>query len=155
MFEELRSAVATIESFVADLEPGVLDARGAVRLVKEFALVEHLGAAGKALAAKRVDETGAYRESGARSAGHWLALRTGVPVASAFRALETVEALGDLPVTNGVSRREALGGTGARDHRRGAQGPERGGRAGRGGAHDHGEGLEGSLPSRLGGGRGR
>jgi hypothetical protein len=115
MFEELRSAVFTIESFVRDLEPGVLDGAGAVRLVKLFARVEHLGAAGKALTAKRVDETGAFRESGARSAGHWLALRTGVPVASAFRVLETVESLGDLPVTNEAFRAGKLSETQAHE----------------------------------------
>jgi hypothetical protein len=115
MFEELGSAVATLESVVRALEPGALDARGAVRLVKLFARVEHLGAAGKGLAAKRVDETGAFRESGARSAGHWLALRTGVPVASAFRVLETVEALGALPATNEAFRAGKLSETQAHE----------------------------------------
>ena len=88
MFDELRSAVASLEAVLRDFEPGVLDARHAVRAVKLFARVEHLGAAGKALAVGRVGATRAYRESGARSAGYWLANTTGVPVASAFRALE-------------------------------------------------------------------
>ena len=104
MFEELRSAIAGLDAMLRDFEPGALDAGQAVRAVKLFARVEHLGAAGKALAAGRVDATRAYRESGARSAGHWLANTTGVPVASAFRALETVDALSDLPVTAAAFR---------------------------------------------------
>ncbi len=104
MFDELRSLVAALESTVRDFEPGLLDARGAVRAVELFARAEHVCSAGKALAAKRVDDTFAYRESGARSAGHWLARKTGVPVTSAFRALETVDALAELPVTNEAFR---------------------------------------------------
>jgi len=104
MFEELRSAVATIESFLARFEPGVLSAHQAVVGVELFAQVHHLGSAGMALATQRVDETGAFRQSGARSAGHWLAGKAGVGVATAFNALETVESLSDLPVTNAAFR---------------------------------------------------
>jgi len=64
MFDQLDSAIATIEAVVREFEPGVLDARGAVRAVERFAKLRHLGEAGSALAAKRVDETRAYRESG-------------------------------------------------------------------------------------------
>lgn len=102
--ERLRSAVATIEEMVRDFEPGLLNARQAVSVVELFARSEHASAAGKALAAQRVDATHAYRESGARSAGHWLARKTGVTVAAAIRALETAEALADLPATNEAFR---------------------------------------------------
>ena len=104
MFEELRSAVATIESFLARFEPGVLSAHQAVLGVELFAQVHHLGSAGMALATQRVDETGAFRQSGARSAGHWLAGKAGVGIATAFNALETVESLSDLPATNAAFR---------------------------------------------------
>jgi len=75
-----------------------------VRAVELFAKVRHLGEAGTALAAQRVDETFAYRESGARCAADWLARKTGVAAASAFRALETAEALAELPATNEAFR---------------------------------------------------
>ncbi|MEX0665740.1 MAG: DUF222 domain-containing protein [Acidimicrobiia bacterium] len=104
MFKELDAHIAAIEEVVRGLEPRLLDARGAVRLVERFAKVQHLGAAGAALAAQRVDETGAYRESGARSAGDWLARKVGLPVAAAFRALETAEDLAALPATNAAFR---------------------------------------------------
>jgi len=103
-FERLRGAVATIDEMVRDFEPGLLDARHAVMAVELFAKSEHSSAAGKALAAQQVDATFAYRESGARCAADWLARKTGVASASAFRALETVDALGELPVTNAAFR---------------------------------------------------
>ena len=57
-----------------------------------------------ALAAQRVDATGAFRESGARSAGHWLAGKAGVGVATACSALETADALSELSVVNEAFR---------------------------------------------------
>jgi len=99
MLDDLRAALSTLEAVVRDFEPRLLDGHGAVRAVELFARVKHLGAAGAALAATRVDETHAYRERGARSAGHWLAAATGDTVASAFRALETADALAGLPAT--------------------------------------------------------
>jgi hypothetical protein len=104
MFQELDVAIATIESFVRGFEPGLLDARGAVRVVERFARVTHLGQAGAALAAKRADETYAYRDSGARSAADWMARKTGVAVAHAERALETVAVLAELPATSDAFR---------------------------------------------------
>ena len=115
MFEELRSAVVTIESFVAGFEPGVLSAHQAVRVVELFAKVHHLGSAGMALAAQRVDETGAFRESGARSAGQWLAGKAGVGVATACSALETADALSELSVVNEAFRAGQLSEVQARE----------------------------------------
>ncbi|MEX0664033.1 MAG: hypothetical protein WD598_04595 [Acidimicrobiia bacterium] len=103
-FEELRGAVAVIETAVRDFEPRLLDARRAVRAVELFAQIKHLAEAGLALGAQRVDETGAYRESGARSAADWLARKTGVGVGAAHRALETITGLADLPATNEAFR---------------------------------------------------
>jgi hypothetical protein len=103
-FAVLDQAIATIESMVRDFEPGVLDARGAVRAVERFAKIRHLGEAGSALAAKRADETHAYRGSGCRSAAEWLARKTGVAVTSAERGLATVDALAELPITDAAFR---------------------------------------------------
>ena len=101
MFETLDAA---IEAVVRDFEPGLLDGRGAVRAVERFAKLEHLGAAGTALAAKRVDETRAYRESGAQTTAAWLATKSGIAVGAAGRALGVVDALGELPVTDAAFR---------------------------------------------------
>ena len=99
MLDDLRSALTTLEVLVREFEPRLLDGPGAVRAVELFARVKHLGAAGAALAAKRVDDTRAYQVSGARSVGHWLAGATGDTVAAAFKSIETVNALDELPAT--------------------------------------------------------
>jgi hypothetical protein len=101
---ELQSAVATIEAFAQDFEPRTLDGPDAARLVKVAATGKHALSAIEALAARRVDETGAYKTTGARSAGHWLAETTGVPIANAVRALETVKDLDGLSATSDAFR---------------------------------------------------
>ena len=53
MFEQLHSAIDTLEAVVRDLEPGLVDGAGATRLVELFARGEHMCAAGKALATRR------------------------------------------------------------------------------------------------------
>jgi hypothetical protein len=104
VLEELRSAVEAIEAFAQGFEPRALDGPAAARLVKVAATGKHALSAIEALAARRVDETGAYKASGARSAGHWLAATTGVPVANAVRALNTVKDLDELSATNEAFR---------------------------------------------------
>lgn len=104
MLEEVRSAIATLESVTTDFEPRRLDGSAAAKLVKLAARGKHMLGAIEALAAKRVDETGAYRASGAKDAGQWLARATGVPVSTAFRALQTVTSLAELPATNEAFR---------------------------------------------------
>ena len=99
MFDEVESAVATLERVVTDLEPGVLDGPDAVRLVELFSKGEHVAAAGKALVARRVEQTQAYREGGHRSAAHWLASTTGVTVGAATHSLMTAKVCDALPAT--------------------------------------------------------
>ncbi|MBM3671123.1 MAG: DUF222 domain-containing protein [Actinobacteria bacterium] len=104
MFEELDGAIATIERFVAEFEPGLLDARGSVRAVERFARAKNTCEAGLALAGIRADETGAYRESGARNAAEWVARKAGTSVVGAERALDTAVLLSELPATDAAMR---------------------------------------------------
>src|SRR5262245_15845512 len=99
VFSELDAVVARLDAVLRDLEPGLVDAAGAARLVDAFARGERLCAAGKAIAAGRVDETGVWRDDGARSGAHWLAARSGATVGEAERALRTARALHELPAT--------------------------------------------------------
>jgi hypothetical protein len=108
MFRELRSVVDSTRAIVRDFEPLTVDGDGAVELVALFGQLEHLAAAGKAYAAKRVDDTGAFRRSGERSGAHWLATKTGMTVGAAVRAIQTVEALDDLDETSEAFRAGAL-----------------------------------------------
>jgi len=112
---ELRSAATFLERYVGDLEPGVFDAAGAAALVECFARVERLAAAGKALAARRVEECGTWRAAGFRSGAHWLAAKSGSTVGDAEGALGTVRALERLPATAAAFRSGDLSGVQARE----------------------------------------
>ena len=115
MFEQLRSTIDALEAIVRDLEPGVVDGVGATRLMELFVRGEHVCAAGKALATKRVGETNAHREAGQRSAAHLLASVSGVSVGVAEAALRTIERLDDLPATNEAFRSGQLSEAQARE----------------------------------------
>ena len=99
MFDEVRSVVATLKTVVRELEPGVLDGSGAMALVELFTEAEHVAAAGKAIATRRVDETHVYRDHGHKTVVHWLAATSGVSVGSAMHSLRTAERLSELPAT--------------------------------------------------------
>src|SRR5438445_6059109 len=58
---------AALREIVAGLEPESLAADAAVGLVDTFATIEKLGAAGKALAARRVADSNLWRGAGERS----------------------------------------------------------------------------------------
>ena len=104
MFEQVRRAVGSLESLARELEPRCLDGRDAAALVELAARGERICASLKSLAARRVDETRVWRDEGHRSAGHWLAEKSGETVGAATRALETARALDDLPETDAAFR---------------------------------------------------
>src|SRR5688500_10338911 len=100
----LQAAVACLHDVLQQLEPECYDAAGAARLVELFAKGERLCAAGKAFAARRVEETGVWRAEGARSGAHWLAAKSGGTLGDADRALRTARAIGSLPATEAAFR---------------------------------------------------
>ena len=104
MFEEVRSAVATLEHAARELDPACFDGPGATDLFEVFGRGERVCAAAKALLGRRVDETGVWREGGHRSAAHWVAEATGETIGSASRVLETARALEELPETDAAFR---------------------------------------------------
>ena len=108
MFDQLHGAIANLEAVVRDFEPRVLDARGAARAVEMFAKAKKLAEAGSALAARRVDETHAYRDSGSKSAADWLAKKTGSGVGTADRAIGLAKSLSNLPATDEAFRAGAI-----------------------------------------------
>ncbi len=77
-----------LERELKELEPDSLSLDDAVRLVRFFARVERLAAAGKALCANRCSEAGAHRRTGDRTAADWLAGETGDTISQAISALE-------------------------------------------------------------------
>jgi len=98
MFALERDAEA-LQATVAALDPAVLSGRDAARLTKAAARIERLGAAAKALLAKRAEETGAWRGGRATSVEQWLAETSGSSEGAAREALVTAQRLEHLPTT--------------------------------------------------------
>jgi Domain of unknown function (DUF222)/HNH endonuclease len=88
-----------LEEISLQLNPGAFDGRRAAALFEDAARAERLCAAIKSRLARRVEETRVWRESGHRSAAHWVAEATGATVGAASRTLETARALDALSET--------------------------------------------------------
>jgi uncharacterized protein DUF222/HNH endonuclease len=104
VFERVRDAVDALRATARALDPLCVDGRGAAELFEMVSEGERVCAAMKALMARRVDETGAWRKGGHRSAAHWVAEATGATVGAAARTLETARALEELPETDAAFR---------------------------------------------------
>lgn len=110
----VRGLVERLGRVVRGFDPLVCDGGLAGEYVREFARLERLAAAGKALAVARVDQTGAWA-TGARSVAEWLAAETGAPVADAVRDTEMARRLDRLPDTVDALREGALSSAQARE----------------------------------------
>src|SRR6185503_4611387 len=95
----LKGVVATMRTFVAELEPGCFSGDDALALLGDFTEAERIAAAGRIAMAKRVEESNVWRASGERSAAHFLANKTGTTVGKTQAALETAARLEQLPAT--------------------------------------------------------
>lgn len=104
----LSEVVEALREAVRLFEPRTLGGGPAVSALKLFAEVERLGSAGKALAARRVEETRAWQQSGTRSAAHFVASTAGSSVRSAVVSLETARRLEHLPATAAALREGKL-----------------------------------------------
>ena len=102
--EQVAKATELLRGAVGGLDPEVLEGARAIKLVEAFAEAERLGAAGKALAARRVADSGAWRTSGEKSAAHWMAAATKTSVGAAVTTLETAGRLSELPRTEAAVR---------------------------------------------------
>jgi Domain of unknown function (DUF222) len=96
--------LGVLEEISRQLVPAALDGRHAAGLFDEAARAERLCTAIKSRLARRVEETRVWRESGHRSAAHWVAEVTGETVGAACRTLETARALDALPETEAAFR---------------------------------------------------
>ncbi len=108
MFSTVVAADKLLRKALDELEPRCFDGDGAARLLKLFAEAERLAAAGKAMMARRVEETNRWRRDGARSAADWLAATTGSSVGAAVGTLETARRLEKLPATAEAQRQGRL-----------------------------------------------
>ncbi|HEV8207436.1 MAG TPA: DUF222 domain-containing protein [Acidimicrobiia bacterium] len=97
-----------LEQISQELIPRAFDAQRAVELFNDAARAERLCTAIKSRLARRVEETKVWRDSGHRSAAHWVAEATGETVGAAARTLETARALEQLPNTDDAFRSGVL-----------------------------------------------
>ena len=95
----LRAVLEQLRAAVRELHPGGLTPDEARELVNAYAEVERLAAAGKAIAARVVERSGTWRTEGHRTAAHWMADATGMPVGQAVGVLQTARRLEHLPRT--------------------------------------------------------
>jgi hypothetical protein len=104
VFERVRSAVDDLKATARAIDPLCVDGRDAAALFEIVSEGERVCAAMKALMGRRVEQTGAWRKDGHRSAAHWVADATGATVGAAARTLETARALDALPETDAAFR---------------------------------------------------
>jgi hypothetical protein len=105
MLRTLQCAVATVRRLVDELEPDRFDGATARAVAEAYGELERLGAAGKALAARQVVATGAWRQAGPhRDAAAWLADATGSTVGAARATLDASARLAELPATEAAWR---------------------------------------------------
>src|SRR5438552_15610612 len=102
---ELREA---LQAYASSFDARLLTGAAAALAMKEAAAIEAVAANLKALAAARVDDTGAWQGQGDRSAAHHLARTTGTSVTAATEALSTARRLEALPELAGAARRGEL-----------------------------------------------
>ena len=101
----MRQAIERLRSVVRELDPSRVDGSQARRLVEDFAAIERLAAAGKAIAMRRVEETRAWADSGSfRDAAAWLAATGGTTVGHARATVETAARIREFPETEAALR---------------------------------------------------
>jgi hypothetical protein len=115
MYENAKLGLKALKESVAEAEPDLLDGRSAMKMMQIYAEHERVAAAGKALMARRVAESGAWRKSGEKSAAHFVAAKTGTSVGQAVNVIETANRLADLPQTEKALREGKLSETQAKE----------------------------------------
>jgi len=98
---QLRDAMSR---YAAAFDPSALSGEQAALAVGEAAAVEKMAATLKALAAARSAATGAWKDTGDRSAAHHLARTTGTSVGQAAEAIDTARRLEQLPAVAAAAR---------------------------------------------------
>jgi Domain of unknown function (DUF222) len=104
VFRKVRSAIEALKATACAFDPACIDGPDAAVLFDAVSEGERVCGAMKALLARRIEETKVWRDSGHRSAAHWVAEATGETVGAACRTLETARALVELPETDAAFR---------------------------------------------------
>ncbi|MGH2786083.1 MAG: DUF222 domain-containing protein [Actinomycetota bacterium] len=99
MLDRIESFVASLRDVVSELDEGSVSGPDAVRLVELFSEGERLCAAGRTLAAGRVQRSPEWSAAGYRTPAQWMAAHTKVTLNQAITSLETARRLEKLPQT--------------------------------------------------------
>ena len=99
MLDRIESFVASLRDVVSELDAGSVSGPDAVRLVELFSEGERLCAAGRTLAAGRVQRSPEWSAAGYRTPAQWMAAHTKVTLNQAITSLETARRLEKLPQT--------------------------------------------------------
>ncbi len=89
MLDRLGSFIRELQGCIDSLDTAQLDGSEAMELCGRFAEVERLGAAGRLVAAQRVEATEVWRRGGSRTAADWVARHAGADPERAKDGLET------------------------------------------------------------------
>jgi hypothetical protein len=108
MYSNLQRIASKLRQEVSGFEPERISGPDAARLLEAFATIEKLAAAGKLLAARRVESSNVWRKDGHRSAADMMARKTGTGLGSAINSLQTARQLGSLPATEDALREGRL-----------------------------------------------
>ena len=93
----LTEALRQAEKALVELETGEVLASRASEMVAEFARLEHLAAAGRALCGARVAETKVWSAAGDKSPANWFARASGTSAGAAHGLLQAAEQMRELP----------------------------------------------------------
>lgn len=104
MLCEMQTLRESLKASVAALDTDVIDGSLAKQLVATFAEIERVAAAGKTLAMRRVESSGAWSTKGAASPAVWLANVAGTSVGAAHETLMIARSVDALPETNTALR---------------------------------------------------
>ncbi len=97
-----------LSELVAEFDPDAVPLGEAPVLWEQFDRVERLAASAKILLARRVDEAGAWKRNGYRSAAEQMAVKAGSSVSSAQALLDTSKQVAGQPKTAQAMRRGTL-----------------------------------------------
>jgi len=104
----LKGLVDELRSLLAEFEPERVTGTDAACLLEAYSEIEKLAAAGKLLAARRVESSNVWRRTGHRSAAAHVAEATGTGLGPAINTLEAGRQLGSLPATDEAMRNGRL-----------------------------------------------
>lgn len=99
MIDRVSRAVESLRDLVSRLDVGVLSSSEAAQLVEAFSEAERLCAAGRTLAAGRVQNSSTWSDAGFRTPAQWMAAHTRSSLAQAITTLENARRIEDLPET--------------------------------------------------------